>query len=509
MSDGSSRKGLVWLRRDLRLYDHAALKHALAQCEAIFVCFVFDTDILDLLPGQQSNRQLTQKSTRVSSKSFGLKFDRRVDFIWQSLAEIDLELRNQGSGLIVRHGQATTEISQLAQELGVSAVFTNHDYEPSAIARDLSVAQALAKNEINFYDFKDQVIFEKKEILTNSNTVFSIFTPYKNNWLRSLREQNLAPHDCLPRAGQFARLPKALDLGLPTLESLGFQATGLEKYLPAGSKGGELFLEDFLKRIDQYQMGRDFPAIKGVSYLSTYLRFGTLSIRGLVREAHRRMLAGSLGATTWLGELIWRDFYFMILANHPRLANGAAFKPDYDKIVWEDGAHAQKLFTAWCEGKTGYPLVDAAMHQLNHSGYMHNRLRMVVASFLTKDLGLDWRWGEAYFATHLSDFEFASNNGGWQWASSSGCDSQPYFRIFNPITQSERFDAQGNFIRRYLPALAKLSNKSIHAPWLAGHLELEAAEILLGRDYPEPIVDHDVARKNTLIRYSVVKKITA
>ncbi|MBJ7503787.1 MAG: FAD-binding domain-containing protein, partial [Polynucleobacter sp.] len=155
------------------------------------------------------------------------------------------------------------------------------------------------------------------------------------------------------------------------------------------------------------------------------------------------------------------------------------------------------------------PLVDAAMHQLNQSGYMHNRLRMVVASFLTKDLGLDWRWGEAYFAAHLTDFELASNNGGWQWASSSGCDSQPYFRIFNPITQSERFDAQGNFIRRYLPALAKLSNKSIHAPWLAGHLELEAAEILLGRDYPEPIIDHDVARKNTLIRYSVVKKITA
>ncbi|CAN1504123.1 PhrB Deoxyribodipyrimidine photolyase [Burkholderiaceae bacterium] len=509
MSNGSSRKGLVWLRRDLRLYDHAALKQALVQCEAVFVCFVFDTDILDQLPGQQSNLQLTQRSARASSKAMALKFDRRVDFIWQSLAELDLELRNQGSGLIVRHGQATSEIPQLAQELGVNAVFTNHDYEPNAIARDLVVAQALAKNDINFYGFKDQVIFEGKEILTNSNTVFSIFTPYKNNWLRSLSEKALAPHDCLPKAGQFARLPKALDLGLPSIESIGFQPTGLERYLPAGSKGGELFLEDFLKRIDQYQMGRDFPAIKGVSYLSTHLRFGTLSIRGLVREAHRRMLAGSLGATTWLGELIWRDFYFMILANHPRLANGAAFKPDYDKIVWEDGAHAQKLFTAWCEGKTGYPLVDAAMHQLNHSGYMHNRLRMVVASFLTKDLGLDWRWGEAYFATHLSDFEFASNNGGWQWASSSGCDSQPYFRIFNPITQSERFDAQGNFIRRYLPALAKLSNKSIHAPWLAGHLELEAAEILLGRDYPEPIVDHDVARKNTLIRYSVVKKITA
>ena len=500
MSNGTSRKGLVWLRRDLRLYDHAALKHALAECQAVFICFIFDTDILDQLPGQHTNAD--------PSKPAPLKFDRRVDFIWQSLAEIDLELRNQGSGLIVRHGKAAEEIPLLAQALGVSAVYTNHDYEPSAIARDFAVSQALKKNEIGFFDFKDQVIFENQEILTNSNTVFSVFTPYKNNWLRSLREIDLAPHDCLPKAGQFARLPKAFDLGLPSLESLGFQSTGLEQYLPAGSKGGELFLNDFLKRIDQYQIGRDFPALKGVSYLSTHLRFGTLSIRGLVREAHRRMLAGSLGATTWLSELIWRDFYFMILANHPRLANGAAFKPDYDKIVWEAGPKAKKLFTAWCEGKTGYPLVDAAMHQLNQSGYMHNRLRMVVASFLSKDLGLDWRWGEAYFAAHLTDFELASNNGGWQWASSSGCDSQPYFRIFNPITQSERFDAQGNFIRRYIPALSKLSNKSIHAPWLAGHIELEAADILLGRDYPEPVIDHDVARKNTLIRYSVVKKVT-
>ena len=266
-------------------------------------------------------------------------------------------------------------------------------------------------------------------------------------------------------------------------------------------------MSDFLKRIDQYNIGRDFPATKGVSYLSTYLRFGLLSIRGLVREAHRRMLTGSLGASTWLSELIWRDFYFMILANHPRLAGGQSFKPDYDKIVWEQGAKAQKLFKAWCDGQTGYPLVDAAMHQLNQSGYMHNRLRMIVASFLCKDLGIDWRWGEQYFAEHLNDFEFASNNGGWQWASSSGCDAQPYFRIFNPITQSERFDSDGKFIRRYIPALEKLSNKSIHAPWLAGQLELEAAGIVLGKDYPRPIVDHDEARKATLIRYNVVKKV--
>jgi deoxyribodipyrimidine photo-lyase len=489
------QKALVWLRRDLRLYDNAALHQALKESGQVWLTFIFDTDILKpLLKGELDAN--------------GLKHDRRVDFIWQGLKQIDDELKGQGGGLIVRFGQSTKEIPEIAQALGVETVFTNHDYEPSAIKRDEAVKSQLEKQGIGFETFKDQVIFEKKEILTNSNTVFSIFTPYKNNWLKTLQEKDLAAYDCNPKPGQLAAIPKKLDQPFPSLESMGFCPTGIESYLPPGAEGGQAFLEDFLSRIDQYQIGRDFPAIKGVSYLSTHLRFGMLSIRGLVREAHRRMLAGSMGATIWLSELIWRDFYFMILANHPRLAKGASFKPDYDNIAWESGAKAKKLFTAWCEGKTGYPLVDAAMHQLNQSGYMHNRLRMVVASFLTKDLGIDWRWGEAYFAEHLNDFELSSNNGGWQWASSSGCDAQPYFRIFNPITQSEKFDAEGKFIKRYLPQLDKLSKKSIHAPWQAGHIELEAAGLTLGRDYPLPVVDHDEARKNTLVRYSVVKKAT-
>jgi len=489
------QKGLVWLRRDLRLYDQAALHHALKNNSQVWLTFIFDTEILTpLLQGELDVN--------------GLKHDRRVDFIWQGLKQIDEELRQKGGGLIVQVGSPVQLIPQIAKELGVKTVYTNHDYEPSAIARDVLVRSSLEQMGIDFEDYKDQVIFEKKEILTNSNTVFSIFTPYKNSWLRNLQEKDIAAFDCTPKKGQFSTIPQKLDSSLPSLESMGFSATGIESYLPPGSAAGQKFLEDFLPRIDQYQIGRDFPAIKGVSYLSTHLRFGMLSIRGLVREAHRRMLAGSMGATIWLSELIWRDFYFMILANHPRLANGAAFKPDYDNIQWERGPHAKKLFKAWCQGKTGYPLVDAAMHQLNQSGYMHNRLRMVVASFLTKDLGVDWRWGEGYFAEHLNDFEFSSNNGGWQWASSSGCDAQPYFRIFNPITQSEKFDPEGKFIRRYLPQLDKLSKKSIHAPWKAGHIELEAAGVLLGRNYPEPIVDHDQARKNTLVRYSVVKKIS-
>ena len=486
-------QALVWLRRDLRLHDHAALHHALRTYEKVWLCFIFDTTILE---------PLLKK---------GLGFDRRVDFLWQCAHELDQTLRSQEGGLLVRHGDPTELIPKLAEQLQVDCVLSNHDYEPSAIQRDQSVATILAKKNIQFEHFKDQVIFEKTEVLTNSQTVFSVFTPYKNAWLKRLTPADVEPHSCEPRTkgliGHFAPIPKTLDQALPTLESIGFKPTGIESYLPPGSQGAELFLNDFLKRIDQYNIGRDFPAIKGVSYLSTYLRFGNVSIRGLVREAHRRMLAGSLGASIWLSELIWRDFYFMILANHPRIASGESFKPDYDKIEWEKGAKAQKLFKAWCDGQTGYPLVDAAMHQLNQSGYMHNRLRMVVASFLCKDLGIDWRWGEQYFADHLNDFEFASNNGGWQWASSSGCDAQPYFRIFNPTTQSERFDSDGKFIRRYIPALEKLSNKSIHAPWMAGQLELQAAGIVLGKDYPLPIIDHDEARKATLIRYNVVKKV--
>jgi deoxyribodipyrimidine photo-lyase len=260
--------------------------------------------------------------------------------------------------------------------------------------------------------------------------------------------------------------------------------------------GAQALWEDFRTgRMQRYGALRDFPAVKGVSYLSLHLRFGTISIRQLVSAAQTEQ------ADTWLSELIWRDFYFMILDHFPQVTE-RSFKPAYDAIQWKSWPEG---FAAWCEGKTGYPLVDAAMHQLNHSGWMHNRLRMVVASFLTKDLGIDWRLGETYFADHLNDFDLSANNGGWQWASSSGCDAQPYFRIFNPITQSERFDPEGKFIRRYLPALKDVPNKYIHSPWLMGRNEQESLGCIIGKDYPAPIVDHAQARAETLARYAVVK----
>lgn len=482
-------KSLVWFRRDLRSFDHAALFHGLKQAKQCFCCFIFDSTILQHLPED----------------------DRRVQFIYQSIVELRQELENLGGGLIIRYGDAQIEIPQLAAELGVDAVFINRDYEPQAKERDLAVQKSLQKSGCQLLSYKDQVIFEQDEVLSLSAKPFSVFTPYKNAWLKKLASEieggadfYFKPYPIERYAQQFA---VHRDDFMPSLQEMGFQSLENEPKLKGGMRAGSALIEDFLDRMDQYGNTRDFPAVKGPSYLSVHLRFGTVSVRYLVSLAVRQMrIANQLqGASVWLSELIWRDFYFMILHHHPRVV-GHAFKPEYDAIQWESGEHAQALFQAWCDGKTGYPLVDAAMHQLNQSGYMHNRLRMVVASFLIKDLGIDWRWGEAYFALKLIDFDLSANNGGWQWAASSGCDAQPYFRIFNPITQSEKFDSEGKFIRRYLPQLAGLNAKQIHAPWTLGPIELAAAKLRLGVDYPEPIIMHDVARLKTLERYSVVKK---
>jgi len=484
------------MRRDLRVHDHAALAHALRAAREVWCVFVFDRAILEPLIAA------------------GRRADRRVEFIRDSLVGLDAELRAlaashgvEGAGLIVRHGLAVEEIPRLAAELHVQAVFANHDDEPAARARDLQVHGQLAHAGVALHLGKDHVIFERSEVLTLGGQPFSVFTPYKNAWLKALTAEHLAPYPVAHHAAALAPLPPGLagPRGVPSLAEIGFERTNLhELKLPTGPAGGEELFADFLERIDRYHETRDFPAVKGPSYLSTHLRFGTVSIRHLAREAHARVAAGQRGAEVWLSELVWRDFYHQILHHHPRVV-GASFKPEYDRIRWEHGKHADEHFAAWCEGRTGYPLVDAAMHQINQTGYMHNRLRMVVASFLTKDLGIDWRRGEAYFALHLNDFDLAANNGGWQWAASSGCDAQPYFRIFNPVSQSEKFDAQGRFIRRYLPQLAQLPDALIHAPWKARPVDLQAARVTLGVDYPLPIVDHAVAREKTLARYAVVK----
>ncbi|MDI6747669.1 MAG: deoxyribodipyrimidine photo-lyase [Rhodocyclaceae bacterium] len=485
---------LVWFRRDLRDFDHAALALALRRHARVYCTFVFDTDILTPLPRQ----------------------DRRVDFIHRALLELDAALRAKGGGLIVRQGRAFEEIPRLAAQLEAMAVYANRDYAPAARERDARVAAQLAADGRSFSDCKDQVIFERDEVLTKTGTPFSVFTPYSRAWRARLSPADLAAHDCAAQTGQLAAqnavpdkkadtatavppVPKrgfpAVTPTFPTLADLGFAATDLQ--VPTGMSGGAQLFDDFLTRIDRYHEARDFPAQKGPSYLSPHLRFGTVSIRQLAAAAHAESLhATGRGAEVWLNELIWREFYQMILWHRPDVL-GHAFKPDYDALAWDA---APELFAAWQQGRTGYPLVDAAQRQLLQSGWMHNRLRMVSASFLTKDLGIDWRRGEAHFAAWLLDYDLASNNGGWQWAASTGCDAQPYFRIFNPVTQSERFDPQGKFIRRYVAELKDVPDKFIHAPW---KMPTPPA------DYPAPVVDHAVARERTLARFSAVRKLVS
>ncbi len=468
-------RALVWFRRDLRFVDHAALFHALEQSRRVWCAFVFDTEILDALPSRT---------------------DRRVEFIWHSVKELDAVLREHGGGLIVRHGRAVAEIPALAAELRVQAVFANRDYEPSANRRDTAVAAALADQGMEFAAYKDQVIFERNEIMTAAGSAYSVFTPYRNNWRKKLDAADLKPH---PVENYTASLAAPREQRLPSLQDLGFAPTNLLAIpiLP-GLGGAALLLDDFLERIGEYDRARDYPAVNGTSHLSVHLRFGTVSIRRLAAAA---MVQGGRGAESWLSELIWRDFYFQVLHHHPHVVE-QAFKAEYRSLRFE---HAPELFVAWCEGRTGYPLVDAAMRQINATGFMHNRLRMLTASFLVKDLQLDWRLGEKYFADHLNDFDLSANNGGWQWAASTGCDAQPYFRIFNPVTQSEKFDADGKFIRQYVPELSRVPAKRIHAPWTMTQREQQDAACILGGDYPLPVVNHDTARKHSLERYAAAR----
>jgi deoxyribodipyrimidine photo-lyase len=501
--------GLVWLRRDLRTRDHTALHHALASCRRVYCVFVFDRDILDALPERT---------------------DRRVAFIREALLDVHAWLQGHGSGLIVAHDTAPAAIDSMVRRLGAQAVFAARDYEPQAVQRDQNVAQRLAAQGCTLRLFKDQVIFETDEVMTATGRPYSVFTPYRNAWMKRLHTLGdqaapgtpLASNDIsdsaaaalvkvpadLPHAQTSGALQRGPVHGVPALADLGFHATDLaELGIVANEAGAQALLADFSDRIGRYREARDFPAVRGPSYLSVHLRFGTISIRTLAREALRSMLSRpdtQDGAHTWLSELIWREFYFQVLHHHPHSAQHS-FRPEYDAIRWETGTIAQQHFDAWCNARTGYPLVDAAMAQIRSSGYMHNRLRMVVASFLCKDLGLDWRLGERWFAQRLIDYDLSANAGGWQWAASSGCDAQPWFRIFNPITQSEKFDPAGRFIRRYVPALARMPDRWIHAPWLAPRSEQERAGCIVGQDYPLPIVDHAQARERTLARYAVVK----
>lgn len=453
-------RALCWIRRDLRLTDHRALFEACNEHEEVAVVFVFDTNILDALPNRA---------------------DRRVTFIVQSLQELDKKLKDQGSRLIVLHGDPILEIPQLASKLNVDRVITSRDFEPYALQRDASVNQTLKELGIQLQTVKDQVIFERGEVLSQSDSPFRVFTPYSRRWLDLFSQ---GPHAASfdPDLTKLIPAEQLENLGTDlSYKTIGF--TENNPWLKAGELAANEALDVFESKIDHYGEARDIPSLNGTSFLSVHLRFGTISIRQAVRAAHRH---DSTGAKKWLTELIWRDFYQDVLAT--------TFDPIYADMKWPG---QREHFEAWRDGQTGYPIVDAAMRCFKETGWMHNRLRMIVASFLTKDLLIDYKLGEQYFAENLLDFDLASNNGGWQWAASVGCDAQPYFRIFNPYLQSQKFDTEGKFIREWVPELTNLDSRSIHQP-----SEMEA--IMSG--YPTPIVDHYVQRTEAIALFKSAKE---
>jgi len=469
----AATSALVWIRRDLRLQDHSALSFATHNFERVYVAFLFDSEIL---------------------KNLQDKADRRITFIVESLIQIQNRLQKAGTDLLMLRGVACQEIPKIARELNVKCVCTNRDYEPYALSRDQKVQENLKEVGVEFRSFKDHVIFEEREVLSQQKTPFRVFSAYKNAWLKEFKAAEVQHRIVKKGPLAQAQIPKSLR-SFVDINELGFKKANL--WVEAGEKAGLERLKAFTDVISDYSKKRDFPAEAATSGLSVHLRFGTVSIRECVRVAKSSRSAGS---QTWLSELIWRDFYQMILFNFPEVVR-TAFKPECAAIDWPG---AREDFQRWCEGVTGYPLVDAAMRNFNATGWMHNRLRMIVAMFLTKDLLCDWRWGEEYFARHLLDFDLAANNGGWQWSASTGADAQPYFRIFNPVTQSEKFDPKGEYIKAHVPELSRLSEKDIHAPWLAKADSLTKAGVDLGKNYPYPIVDHKTQRLKSI---ALFKKI--
>jgi len=415
---------IFWFRRDLRIEDNIALYHALAQEIPVLPIFIFDTNILDDLQNKK---------------------DRRVDYIHQALENLNVILKHENSSLLIRYGKPLKVLNEINKDFNIQSIYCNEDYEPYGIKRDLEVSK-----QFNLIQFKDHVLFRFDEILKKDQTPYTVFTPYAKQWKLKIKESDYI--EVIPSSSNFY----SSTFEFPTLDSLGFQKTELDFKIPS-------IPLDFLYN---YNETRDIPCLESTSKLSLPLRFGTISIRKCVKVAIENNLE------TWLNELIWRDFFIQILAHFPDSSTNA-FKPKYDAIEWRNNVNE---FELWCKGETGYPIVDAGIKELNSTGFMHNRVRMIVASFLCKHLLIDWRWGESYFAEKLNDYELASNVGNWQWASSSGCDATPYFRVFNPTLQQQKFDKDFKYIKKWIKNFDP-------------------------ENYIEPIVPHDFARQRAISTY--------
>lgn len=422
---------LFWFRRDLRLEDNRGLYEALQANDSVHLVFIFDPYILNRLQN---------------------KNDRRVHYIYTLLENIQKQLAKHNAYLHVYYGNPEDVIVQCCTLFAVQSVYTNHDYEPYARNRDASVQSQLMKKGITFNTYKDQCIFEKNEVVKSDGTPYTVFTPYCKSWHKRLSKQDYKPYDTKPYWHKIAKVKTSW----PLLEEMGFRALK-EEFTFTALPSQQL--------LTAYATQRDVPAVKGTSRISMALRFGCISIRSALAHALPYSAA-------WVNELVWRDFYMMILWHFPHVTEGA-FKPAYNRIPWRNDEQA---FNLWCKGNTGFPIVDAGMRELNQTGFMHNRVRMIVSSFLVKDLLIDWRWGEAYFAEHLNDFDLSANNGGWQWAAGTGCDAAPYFRVFNPSSQQQKFDPKFEYIRKWVP-------------------EFETSA------YSKPIVDHSRARLRAIQVY--------
>ena len=460
---------LVWLRRDLRLHDNTALYEAASQSNSISICFVFDINIL----GKLKNKN-----------------DQRVDFIYQILQDIKQTLKQYDSDIWILFGDPAHEIPKLAESINANAVFVNRDYEKYGVNRDNDVQNKLSGLNKKFQSFKDQVLFEADEIVTKNNTYYSVFSPYRNNHLEKLLISGSGTNSYQLDDINFEKFH--IDKPL-TLDDIGFDSSNISSFQIATTHQSiQNQINEFKDRLEHYDQARNFPAIKGVSYLSVHNRFGTISIREIANICLQNY--STSGSKSWLNELIWRDFYFQIIVNFSHVQDGHSFKQQYNNLQYENN---ESFFESWKQGMTGFPIVDAAMRQLNTTGYMHNRLRMIVASFLTKDLLIDWRWGEEFFKEKLIDFDFSANNGGWQWAASVGCDAQPWFRIFNPLLQSQKFDSDGKFIKKYIPELSEFDKKNVHEP----HAKFTP------KDYPKPIIDHATQRQKALKMFEHVNNV--
>jgi deoxyribodipyrimidine photo-lyase len=484
MKEELKKKAIFWFRRDLRINDNAGLYYALKECDVVAPVFIFDKNILEDLPSE----------------------DKRVEFVWEAINNLKKQLIKIDSDIIIRYGYAEREIIELAQKFKVQVIYANEEYDAKSRQRDGTVTEAAQEIGVEFKLYKDQVIFSKNEIVNAHNEPYLAYSQYKLSWRKKLQEKDVKSYPVMNFYDKFAKFRSD---DLMSLEILGFKKTNLSQMkLDISSEGADALLHRFkMKIMPYYKVLREMPFISGVSYLSVYMRFGLISVRSLV--SHAKQMSSINNGTKkescekWLDQLIWREFYTQLIYNYPHMIY-EPFRKEFSDLQWENNF---EYFQLWCDGKTGYPLIDAAMHQLNTTGYMHNRLRMVVSCFFAKDLLIDYRMGEQYFSLKLLDCDVFANNNGWQWAASTGSDQNQAIKVFNPMKQSEKFDAEGKFIKKHLPIFKDVPSKYLHEPWLYKK-ELESFGIKLGENYPERIVVHEERRLLAIKMYEKLTKIT-